>query len=236
MVCGVGNYTQWNHLPSYKCLLSNIYSLYLHPCVQDIYLLLVGRWCCSKNSNRSLIAAQVCKYLLAFFIYLFIYFFNLFPKPLSLPPVIFSSKSLPFITLSTGQSHDLQSHVTCTLCILTLVGVIILILPAFITTSPLTYLVQPRSELHCHPITRFVVALMDVRLWWRKAILKASRLLPAPWTGHATTIMVFSLLIYSDHPRNPDHHQISHAISIVPLGPPHKVSSVSVHNYLSNIA
>ena len=88
----------------------------------------------------------------------------------------------------------------------------------------------------CHLITRFVVALMDVGLWWRKAILKASRLLPAPWTGHATTIMVFSLLIYSDHPRNPDHHQISHEISIVPLGPPHKVSSISVHNYLSNIA
>ena len=191
---------------------------------------LVYRWCCSQKSNRSLIAAQVCKYLLAFFIYLFIYFFNLFPKPLSLPPLFILIKNPSFY------SHDLQSHVTCTLCILTLVGAITLILPAFITTSPLTYLVQPRSELHCHPITRFVVALMDVGLWWRKAILKASRLLPAPWTGHATTIMVFSLLIYSDHPRNLNHHQISHGISIVPLGPPHKVPSISVHNYLSNIA
>ena len=41
------------------------------------------------------------------------------------------------------------------------------------------------------PITRFVVALMDVGLGMCEANTKASRLLPAPQTHHATTIMVF---------------------------------------------
>ena len=71
--------------------------------------------------------------LLAFFIYFSLFYFLTFFQPPPSPPLHLSfQKYLPFITLFTGQSRDLQSHVTSTLCIPSLVGVTILILPAFI--------------------------------------------------------------------------------------------------------
>ena len=194
MVCGVGNYTQRNHFPSYKCLLSNIYSLYLHPCVQDIYLLLVYRWCCSQKSNRSLIAAQVCRCPLVFFNLFYLFkpffkhllspssflfkipsFYNTLHRSVTCPPVPCDLHSL--YTDSSGcdnlNSPSLYNNFTSNLpC------------PTKIWAA-------------CHPITRFVVALMDVGLRMCEVNTKASGLLPAPRTGHATTIMVFSLLIYS---------------------------------------
>ena len=58
--------------------------------------------------------------------------------------------------------------------------------------------------------------------------------LPAPRSGYATTIMVFffaHLLILE----YPDHHQNLISSSLYYPGPLHKISSQSVHNFLSNV-
>ena len=57
--------------------------------------------------------------------------------------------------------------------------------------------------------------------------------LTAPRSGYATTIMVFfaHLLILE----YPDHHQNLISSSLYYPGPLHKISSQSVHNFLSNV-
>ena len=62
---------------------------------------------------------------------------------------------------------------------------------------------------------------------------KSSGSLPAPRSGCATTIMVFfaHLLIL----QYPDHHQNLINSSLYYSGPVHKISSQSVHNFLSNV-
>ena len=57
--------------------------------------------------------------------------------------------------------------------------------------------------------------------------------LPAPRSGYVTTIMVFfSHLLILEYP---DHHQNLISSSLYYPGPLHKVSSQSVHNFLSNV-
>ena len=63
---------------------------------------------------------------------------------------------------------------------------------------------------------------------------KGSGSLPAPRSGYATTIMAFffaHLLIL----QYPDHHQNLISSSLYYSGPVHKISSKSVHNFLSNV-
>ena len=57
--------------------------------------------------------------------------------------------------------------------------------------------------------------------------------LPTPRSGYATTIMVFfaHLLILE----YPDHHKTLISSSLYYPGPLHKISSQSVHNFLSNV-
>ena len=57
--------------------------------------------------------------------------------------------------------------------------------------------------------------------------------IPAPRSGYATTIMVFfaHLLILE----YPDHHQNLISSLLYYPGPLHKISSQSVHNFLSNV-
>ena len=70
--------------------------------------------------------------------------------------------------------------------------------------------------------------------WWWKASSKASGSLPATRSGHATTIMVFvaHLLILED----PDCHQNVISSSLYQSRPLHKISSQSVHHFMSNVA
>ena len=58
--------------------------------------------------------------------------------------------------------------------------------------------------------------------------------LPAPRSGYATTIMVFFLahLLILEYP---DHHQNLISSSLYYPGPLQKISSQSVHNFLSNV-
>ena len=68
----------------------------------------------------------------------------------------------------------------------------------------------------------------------KKKKKKGSGSLPAPRSGYATTIMVFffaHLLIL----QYPDHHQNLISSSLYYSGPLHKISSQSVHNFLSNV-
>ena len=68
----------------------------------------------------------------------------------------------------------------------------------------------------------------------KKKKKKGSGSLPAPRSGYATTIMVFffaHLLIL----QYPDHHQNLISSSLYYSGPVHKISSQSVHNFLSNV-
>ena len=67
----------------------------------------------------------------------------------------------------------------------------------------------------------------------KKKKKKGSGSLPAPRYGYATTITVFfaHLLILQD----PDHHQNLISSSLYYSGPVHKISSQSVHNFLSNV-
>ena len=62
---------------------------------------------------------------------------------------------------------------------------------------------------------------------------KGSGSLPSPRSGYATTITVFfaHLLIL----QYPDHHQNLISSSLYYSGPVHKISSQSVHNFLSNV-
>ena len=190
MVCGVGILHNGNLVPVTNVYWA-IYIVFTCTLVYKIYTSsTVDRWCCSQKSNRSLIAAHMCKYLLAFFIY---FIFSTFFQHLSpLLHIFFPHFSFLILTLFTSQSRDLQSHVTSTLCMPTLVRVTILILPAFINNIS--------SNLSCS-------AKIQTACWMCETSTKVSRSLPAPWTGHATTVMVFSLLIYSDHPRNWNHLQ-----------------------------
>ena len=89
-------------LSSYKCLLSNIVftctlvkkinTSYLQ--VDDAVPKIQQVINCSPCVQKPVVLFHLCMY----------FFFTLFPKPLSLPLPPFSSKSLPVITLSTGQS------------------------------------------------------------------------------------------------------------------------------------
>ena len=57
--------------------------------------------------------------------------------------------------------------------------------------------------------------------------------LPAPRSGYATTIMVcFAHLLILEYP---DHHQNLISSSLYYPGPLHKISSQSVHDFLSNV-
>ena len=67
----------------------------------------------------------------------------------------------------------------------------------------------------------------------KKKKKKGSGSLPSPRSGYATTITVFfaHLLIL----QYPDHHQNLISSSLYYSGPVHKISSQSVHNFLSNV-
>ena len=76
----------------------------------------------------------------------------------------------------------------------------------------------------------------NVEPWLRKTThptrKKGSGSLPSPRSGYATTITVFffaHLLIL----QYPDHHQNLISSSLYYSGPVHKISSQSVHNFLS---
>ena len=67
----------------------------------------------------------------------------------------------------------------------------------------------------------------------KKKKKKGSRSLPAPRSGYATTITVlFAYLLILQYP---DHHQNLISSSLYYSGPVHKISSQSVHNFLSNV-
>ena len=67
----------------------------------------------------------------------------------------------------------------------------------------------------------------------KKKKKKRSRSLPARRSGYVTAITVFfaHLLIL----QYPDHHQNLISSSLYYSGPAHKISSQSVHNFLSNV-
>ena len=67
----------------------------------------------------------------------------------------------------------------------------------------------------------------------KKKKKKGSGSLPSPRSGYATTITVFfaHLLIL----QYPDHHQNLISSYLYYSGPVHKISSQSVHNFLSNV-
>ena len=67
----------------------------------------------------------------------------------------------------------------------------------------------------------------------KKKKKKGSGSLPAPRSGYATTITV--LFCSFTHLTNPDHHQNLISSSLYYSGPIHKISSQSVHNFLSNV-
>ena len=62
---------------------------------------------------------------------------------------------------------------------------------------------------------------------------KGSGSLPAPRSGYATIFKVCFLLIYSSYNTQIDRNVISS--SLYYSGPRHKISSQSVHNFLSNV-
>ena len=68
----------------------------------------------------------------------------------------------------------------------------------------------------------------------KKKKKKGSGSLPAPRSGYATTITVvfFAHLLILQYP---DHHQNLISSSLYYSGPVHKISSQSVHNFLSNV-
>ena len=73
----------------------------------------------------------------------------------------------------------------------------------------------------------------NVEPWWLKANPKGFGSLPAPRSACATTIIVFfTHLLISEYP---DHHQNLISSSLYYPGPLHKISSQSVHNFLSNV-
>ena len=84
-----------------------------------------------------------------------------------------------------------------------------------------------------------IVHCKNVEPWlWKtahplKKKKKGSGSLPSPWSGYATTIMVFfaHLLIL----QYPDHHQNLISSYLYYSGPVHKISSQSVNNFLSNV-
>ena len=67
----------------------------------------------------------------------------------------------------------------------------------------------------------------------KKKKKKGSGSLSAPRSGYATTITV--LFCSFTHLTNPDHHQNLISSSLYYSGPIHKISSQSVHNFLSNV-
>ena len=56
--------------------------------------------------------------------------------------------------------------------------------------------------------------------------------LPATRSGYANTTMVFAHLLILEYP---DHHQTLSSSSLYYPGPLHKLSSQSIHNFLSNV-
>ena len=67
----------------------------------------------------------------------------------------------------------------------------------------------------------------------KKKKKKSSGSLPSPRSGYATTITVcFAHLLILQYP---DHHQNLISSSLYYSGPVHKISSQSVHNFLSNV-
>ena len=77
-------------------------------------------------------------------------------------------------------------------------------------------------------------ASVNVGLWWGKNNPKASGSLPASWSGHATTIMVFYMFIYSclktDRNQNLISSSLNHPRPLL------RISLQSVYNFLSNVA
>ena len=75
---------------------------------------------------------------------------------------------------------------------------------------------------------------MNVEPWWWKANPKGFGSLPVPRSGYATAIIVgflADLLIWE----YPDHHQNVISSSLYYPGSLHKISSQSVHKFLSNV-
>ena len=83
------------------------------------------------------------------------------------------------------------------------------------------------EQYHCGT-QRILYASMNEGLWWWKANTKAFGSLPAPRSGHTTTIMVFfaHLLILED----PGCHQNLISSSLYQPGPLHKIPLQSIYN------
>ena len=97
----------------------------------------------------------------------------------------------------------------------------------------------PRQIIHSHTAYRKMLSLGGERLSPPhppppKKNKKSFGSLPAPRPGYATTIILYfftHLLIL----KYPDHHQNLISSSLYYPGPLHKISSQSVHNFLSNV-
>ena len=76
-------------------------------------------------------------------------------------------------------------------------------------------------------------AKLLIEPWWCKANLKCFGSLPEPRSGYATAISVFlAHLLILEHLV---HHQNLISSSLYYPGPLHKISSQSIHNFLSNV-
>ena len=86
-----------------------------------------------------------------------------------------------------------------------------------------------KVEHYCHMNPYFAKEVMNVQPLWWKANIKGSGSLPAPRSDHTTGFFAH-LLISEDL----DHHQ-NLISSLYHLGPLHKISSKSDHNFVSNV-
>ena len=127
----------------------------------------------------------------------------------------------PRITLAFLQSHF-------TFCLLPLSHCVII--QSYTTTRSTR---RAQTSLAEADLYSRIAHCKNVEPWWWKANPKGSGSLPAPRSGHATAIMVF-FAHFNTHLRRlrspPKFNQF-----FIVQGPLHKISSRSIHNFLSNV-